>query len=171
MIGVKVSLFFLTIIAVRFIFIYINDIGDKKIIKMKELIDFTDYLRIYSCDMKMPLEEILLKFNFKSNEIKNICDRLLDEVKNNIKKTSNEKSLSCFIKESAMTPDDFNTIFAEIIYYYGNTYSDILEKKLIMTIKEMEHSMGEYEDYHKEKKNLYNKVSILFGCLAAVILV
>ena len=171
MIGVKVSLFFLTIITVRFIFIYINDIGDKKIIKMKELIDFTDYLRIYSCDMKMPFEEILLKFNFKSNEIKNICNRLLDEVKNNIKKNCNEKSLSCFIKESAMIQDDFNTIFVEIVCYYGSTYSDILEKKLIMTIKEMDHSMREYEDYHKEKKNLYNKVSILFGCLTAVILV
>lgn len=171
MIGIKITLFILIIITIKFIFVAINDMGDKKVNRMKELINFTDYLRIYSCDMKMSLEEILLKFNFKSNEIKIICNRLLDEVKNNVLRNCNDNNFSSFIEENAMTPNNFNIIFAEIINYYGNTYSDILEHKLIMTIKEMEKSMGEYEDYHKEKKNLYNKVSILFGCLTAVILI
>lgn len=171
MIKLKITLFFLIIIAVRFIFTNINYIGDKKIIKMREFIDFTDYLRIYSCDMKMPFEEILLKYNFKSDVFKNICYRFLEEIKNNVINSNNKKSFLNFIEETAMTPMDFNSIFADIINYYGSTYSDVLDKKLIFSKEEMIIKMRKYEDIHKEKKDLYNKVSLLFGCLAAVILI
>lgn len=169
MVQIKIIMFFLTIITIKIIFINIIAIGDRKVLRMKELIDFTDYLRIYSCDMKMTLDEILLRFNFKSPEIKYICDLLPKEVKN--KTNYSIKDYSSLIEKKMMTPKDFNNIFAEIISYYGATYSDILEKKLIVTKTEMEKFLSEYEEAHKEKKNLYNKVSILFGCLTAVILI
>lgn len=171
MLQVKITLFFLIIITIRFIFIYINDIGDKKVIMMKEIIDFTDFLRIYSCDMKMNFEEILLKFHFKSDELRIICCKLFEEIKNSTNISSAEKDFTSFIEENVMTPNEFNIIFADIINYYGNTYSDILEKKLMMTTNELGKIMREYENNHKEKKNLFNKISILFGCLTAVILI
>lgn len=171
MVKVKIVLFMLTIITIKFIFIAINDIGDKKLNIMKELINFTDYLRIYSCDLKMSLEEILLRFNFKSDKTKIICNRLFEEIKSTAKSERKNNIFSSFINEFAMTPHDFNAVFSEIISYYGSTYSDVLEHKLNLTIKDMEKNMKEFEKKHVEKKNLYNKVSILFGCLTAVILV
>jgi len=171
MMEIKIALFILIIITVRFIFTNIIVIGDKKINKMKEFIDFTDYLRIYSCDMKMPIEEILLKYNFKDDEFKNICYRFLDEIKNNDFNKSNIKNFLSFIEETSMTPEDFNLLFADIINYYGSIYSDVLDKKLNFAKEEMIAKMKKYEDIHKEKKELYNKVSLLFGCLAAVILI
>lgn len=167
----KITLFILIISSVRFIFINIILIGDKKISKMKEFIDFTDYLRIYSCDMKMPVEEILIKYNFKSDEFSKICYRFLDEIRNNSLAEQSNKSFLSYIENTAMTPEDFNLIFADIINYYGSTYSDVLDKKLNFTKEEMLVKMKKYEDVHKEKKELYNKVSLLFGCLAAVILI
>lgn len=168
---IKFTLFILIVITVRFIFTNIIVIGDKKINKMKEFIDFTDYLRIYSCDMKMPIEEILLKYNFKDDEFKNICYRFLEEIRNNSFAAQINKSFLSFIEQTAMTPEDFNLIFADIINYYGSTYSDVLDIKLNFTKEEMLAKMRKYEDVHKEKKELYNKVSLLFGCLAAVILI
>jgi hypothetical protein len=70
-----------------------------------------------------------------------------------------------------MTPRDFNYIFTEIIDYYGNSYSDVLNKKMDMTIREMQKKLNEFELSHKEKKNLYNRISLLVGCLTAVILI
>jgi len=171
MIKLKFALFFLIIITVRCIFTNINYIGDKRIIKMREFIDFTDYLRIYSCDMKMPLEEILLKYNFRSDEFKIIGYRFLEEIKNNTLNPNDRKKFLIFIEETVMTPIDFNSVFAEIIDYYGSTYSDVLDKKMIFTKEEMIMKTRKCEDVHKEKKDLYNKVSLLFGCLAAVILI
>ncbi|WP_326908999.1 hypothetical protein [Sedimentibacter sp. MB31-C6] len=169
MIMIKISLFLLTVFTVRYIFILINNIGDKKIIKMKELIEFTEYLRIYSCDLKMSFEEILDKFNFKSKVVKIICYRLLEEMKKQENKS--KKNFLTFVENSTTTPMEFNYYFAEIIDYYGNTFSDILDKKLSIASREMEIIMKEYESIHKEKKNLYNKISILVGCLTAIILV
>lgn len=169
MIWVKMTLFFLIIITVKYIFKFINDYGDKNVARMKELIDFTEYLRIYSCDMKMSFEEIYLKYDFKSNGIKGICKILFDEL--NIEEKKNKKSFMNSIKEIIMTPDEFNKYFADIIDYYGSTYSDVLDKKLSFTVKEMENSMKYYEKTNSEKKNLNNRISLLVGCLAAVILI
>lgn len=171
MIEFKITLFISTIITVHYIFKYINDIGDKKVVKMKEFIDFIDYLRIYSCDMKMPLEEILLKYNFKSVEIKNICHGFSVEIRNNAINRGNKDSFLSFIEQTVMTPIDFNCAFVDIINYYGSTYSEILNKKLIFTNEELIRIMEEYQNIHKEKKILYNKISLLFGCLVAVILI
>ena len=169
MAGIKISVFFLTIVTIRFIFIYINEIGDRKLNLMKELIDFTDFLRVYSCHMKMSIDEIILKYNFKSKEIKGIAERLLKEIKNIDER--NIHDFSSFIEETAINKKDFNSVFLEITDFYGNTYSDLLDKKLSLIISEMDKIMREYQNDHKEKKNLNNKISILLGCLTAIILV
>ncbi len=138
---------------------------------MKELIEFTDYLRIYSCDMKMSLDEIMLKYNFKSESLKNICQKLSNEIKNESIVTNSRKDLLNFIEKIILTPTDFNYSFIEIIDYYGNTYSEVLNKKLSFTIDDMSKKLRKYEDSHKEKKELCNKVSVLLGCLTAIILI
>lgn len=168
----KTFLFILIVITIKFIFMYVIDIGDIKIRKMKELIDFTDYLKLYSCDMKMPFEEILLKYDFKSEEVKKICYEMFNNLKTYFYENEHEKKdLNETIKELIMTPRDFNYIFTEIIDYYGNSYSDVLDKKMDMTIREMQKKLYEFELSHKEKKNLYNRISLLVGCLTAVILI
>ncbi len=170
----KTFLFILIIITIKFIFMYVIDIGDIKIRKMKELIDFTDYLKLYSCDMKMPFEEILLKYDFKSEDVKKICYEMFNNLKTYFFENETEhekKDLNETIKELIMTPRDFNYIFTEIIDYYGNSYSDVLDKKMDMTIREMQKKLYEFELSHKEKKNLYNRISLLVGCLTAVILI
>lgn len=169
MIWIKIILFFLTIVTVKCIFKFINDNGDKNIARMKELVEFIEYLRIYSCDMKMSFEEIYLKFNFKSNDTKQVCKLLLDEL-NKQEKKSKKIFISC-VKKVLITPDEFNKYFADVIDYYGTTYSDILDKKLSFTIKELKDSMKYYEKINLEKKNLNNRISLLVGCLAAVILI
>jgi len=171
MIKLKIIIFSLTIISVMLIFKYVIDIGDKKIIKMKEFVDFADYLRIYSCDMKMSLEEILLKYNYKSESFKNICYKFSDEINNDNNLKINKKKFLNYIETAALTPNDFNSSFADIIDYYGSTYSDVLNKKLIFTTQEMTRKMIEYEVIHKERRNLFSKISILFGCLMAIILI
>lgn len=167
MIWVKSSLFILIIVTVKFIFKFINDYGDKCINTMKEIINFTDYLRIYSCDMKMSLEEIYLKFNFKSEEVKKLCIELQNEINNNKNKHELEKLMKVLLN----TPEEFNKYFSDILDYYGSTYSDVLNKKLLFTIKEMENSINMFERSHNEKKNLNNRISVLVGCLTAIILI
>lgn len=170
MIKYKVALFFLTIIAVKFIFMYINDIGDKRIKNMKQLILFTDFLRIYSCEMKMSIEEIISKYNYKNIETEKVCTKFLEEIqnKNNDKIQNNYLN---FVSSVMMTPEDFNMLFTEIIDYYGNTYSDILNTKLLYTKNQMEKKIIYFENDYKEKKLLYNKISLLCGCLIAIILI
>ncbi len=168
MIWVKSSLFVLTIVAVKFIFKFVNDCGDRCVNNMKELLDFTDYLRVYSCSMQMSYEEIYLKYSYENDEIKRLAGRLQQELKESEK---NKHEFECFMKELINAPDEFNKYFADIIDYYGSTYSDVLDKKLLLTIREMEDSMKQFERSHTEKKNLNNRISILVGCLAAVILI
>ncbi len=168
MIWVKSSLFVLTIVTVKFIFKFINDYGDKCLNSMKELLDFTDYLRIYSCDMKMSFEEIYLKYCFKNDLVKKLITKLQEELNKNKK---DKYEFQNFMKEILNTPDEFNQYFSDIIDYYGSTYSDVLDKKLLFTIREMEGSIKGFELSHNEKKNLNNRISILVGCLTAVILI
>lgn len=134
---------------------------------MKELLDFTDYLRIYSCQMHMSFEEIFLKYNFNNKNVLIVCDELIGNFDN---KCNKGKYLN-FISDLLHTPDDFNRKFIDIVDYYGSTYSDVLDKKLQYTIKEMEYSMKCFERKHVDKKNLNNRISLLVGCLVAVILI
>lgn len=167
---IKIALFILTVISIKLFFVAINEIGDKKVDRMKEIISFTDYLKVYSCDMKMSIDEILEKYNFRNDEIKIICNRLPVEIKKSCMRIKNSNFAS-FIESTIMTPNEFNSCFAEIANYYGSAYSDVLEQKLSITRSEMDKCMKEYDEKHKEKKNMYNKVSILFGCLTAVIFI
>ncbi len=163
----KMTVFVLTIVSVKFIFKYINDSGDKIIDSMKELTEFTEYLRVYSCHMKMSIHEIYLQYDFKSNEIKKVCEKMIHELED---KKSRKDYLEA-INNILMTPDDFNRYFVDIVDFYGSTYSDILDKKLLYTVNEMENSMKKYEMSNSEKKNLNNRISLLMGCLTAVILI
>jgi hypothetical protein len=168
MIWIKVSLFFLTVTTVKFIFKFINDYGDKRLNFMKEILNFTDYLRIYSCQMKMSLEEICLKYNYRGDELKKVILELQRIIGSTIK---NKYELQCCLKEELHTPEEFNKCFSDIIDYYGSAYSDVLDNKLLFTIRELENFISEFEASHREKKNLNNRISLLVGCLTAIILV
>ena len=167
MIWIRVSLFAGTVVTVKYIFNSINHDGDEKIKKMKELINFTEYLRVYSCDMKMSIEEICEKYNFKSQDTEVIIKSMINILKN--KKSS--KELMVNINKIMLTPNTFNECFSEIINYYGYTYSEVLDRKLRFTIEEMERAMKEFSIKHNEKKTLNNRISFLSGCLAAIIMV
>lgn len=82
MIWIRIALFAGTVVTVKYIFSSINHDGDEKIKKMKELINFTEYLRVYSCDMKMSIEEICLKYNYKSIETEVIIKSMINILKN-----------------------------------------------------------------------------------------
>lgn len=167
MIWIKPLLFILIIMTVKLIFKFVNDNGDKCLNNMKEILDFTDYLRIYSCHMKMPFDEIYMNYIFKSEKVKELCSWLQKELTND----KNKYEFECSMKTLLNTPDEFNEYFSDIINYYGSTYSDVLDKKLLFTIREMENSMKNFERSHVEKKNLNNRISILVGCLIAIILI
>lgn len=167
MIWIRTLMFAGTVISVKYIFHLINDDGDEKIDKMKELINFTQYLRVYSCDMKMSIEEIYQKYNFKNIDIKIIVKAMIDF----LEQKSDSKQYLVYINKFLSTNLEFNSYFAEIIDYYGYTYSDVLDKKLKLTSEEMERVMQEFYCRHTEKKILNNRVSFLAGCLVAIILI
>ena len=154
-------------ITVKYIFHLINDDGDKKIDKMKELVSFTQYLRVYSCDMKMSIEEIYQKYNFKSIDAEIIVRSMIDF----LEQKKDSKQFLVYINKIMLTNKEFNSYFAEIIDYYGYTYSDVLDKKLKLTSDEMERVMKEFSNKHNEKKTLNNRISFLAGCLTAIILI
>lgn len=167
MIWIRTLMFAGTVITVKYIFHLINDDGDEKINKMKELINFTQYLRVYSCDMKMSIEEIYQKYNFKNIDTKIIVKSMIDF----LEKKSDSKQYLVYINKFLSTNLEFNSYFAEIIDYYGYTYSDVLDKKLKLTSEEMERVMQEFYCKHTEKKILNNRVSFFAGCLVAIILI
>ena len=167
MIWIRTFLFIGTVVSVKNIFSSINDDGDNKIEKMKELVAFTQYLRVYSCDMKMSIEEIYEKYNFKSIDTEMVIKSLI----NCLEDKKGSKELLGYINKIMYTPKEFNLYFAEIIDYYGFTYSDVLDKKLKFTADEMEKVMKEFSVNHSEKKTLNNRISFLAGCLAAIILI
>lgn len=167
MIWIRALMFVGTIITVKYIFSSINDDGDEKIEKMKELINFTQYLRVYSCDMKMSIQEIYEKYSFKSIDAELIIRAMIDFLED--KKGS--KDFLVYINKIMSTNREYNSYFAEIIDYYGCTYSDVLDKKLKFTSDEMERIMKEFSIKHNENKTLNNRISFLAGCLAAIILI
>ncbi len=102
MLIIKISIFCFLILSVKVMFSLFFQDEDTKLYRMKEAADFIEYLRVYSCSMKMSLEEIISKYNFKNNAVK----------------------------------------------YIEN-----------------------YEVEYKERKNLLNKLSLLVGCLIAIVLI
>jgi len=167
MIWIRTVLFAGTVVTVKLIFNFVNHDGDEKINKMKEIVNFTEYLRVYSCDMKMSIEEIYEKYNFKSIDTKMIIKTLIHFLEDN----KGSMELLVYINKIMYTPVEFNTYFAEIIDYYGYTYSDVLDRKLKFSIEEMEGFLKDFSIRHNENKTLNNRVSFLAGCLAAIIMV
>ncbi len=167
MIWIRTLIFAGTVITIKYIFNLINDDGDKKIDKMKELINFTQYLRVYSCDMKMSIEEIYERYNFKSIEAEMVVKSMIDF----LEEKKDPKQFLVYINKIMSTNIEFNSYFAEIIEYYGHTYSDVLDKKLKFTSEEMERLMKDITNKHNEKKTLNNRISFLAGCLTAIILI
>lgn len=166
MLWIRIGLFVCTVATVRFIFKSVNDDGDKKIEKMKELINFTQYLRVYSCQMKMSIEEIYKKYNFKSLDGEMIVSALINCLAD---KKGPEEFLG-YTDKIMYTPIEFNILFAEILDYYGQTYSEVLDSKLKFTTEEMVKILNDFTGNHKEKKELNNRISLLAGCLVGIIL-
>lgn len=167
MIWVKALLFIGTVLSVKYIFTAINHDGDEKIRIMKEIINFTNSLRAYSCDMKMSIREICEKYAYKGRHEEDIIKAWINYLEG--KKTS--KDYLIYINKIMSTTLDFNQAFAEILDYYGFTYSDLLDKKLRFSLDEMERLMKEFSIKHNERKTLNNRISFLAGCLAAILLI
>lgn len=164
---IKIFLFSGTVISVKYIFKSINDDGDEKIQKMKELINFIQYLRLYSCQMKMSIEEIHEKYSFKSKDSEIVVKAMIGF----LGEKKDSKEYLVYINKFLSTNIEFNTYFADIIDYYGYTFSDMLDKKLKLTEEEMERYMNDFIIKHNEKKTFNNRISFLAGCLAAIIMI
>lgn len=162
MAGIKVVLFAAIIVAVRFIFSAVTEAEDKKLRLMRELADFTEYLRAYSCGMKLPYDEILDNYSFRLLDARRLCIELHSII-------SGECSSLTLLAPDV--PEDYLREFRAIGQYYGNTMSDVLDMKLSFTYKELEKKREAYENTYQEKKTLYNKISVLSGCLVAIILI
>lgn len=167
MILVKALLFIGTVLSVKYIFTAINHDGDEKIRIMKEIINFTHSLRAYSCEMKMSIKEIQEKYSYKGRHEEDMIKAWINYLEG--KKTS--KDYLIYINKIMSTTIDFNQAFAEILDYYGFTYSDLLDKKLRFSLDEMERHMKEFSLKHNEQKTLNNRISFLAGCLAAILLI
>lgn len=171
MVVVRLLLFGLIIASVKIIFILFFQEGDKKILMMKEASNFIEYLRVYSCSMKMSIHEILKRYNFKFDEVRIIFEKLMTELKNEDYCTNDFYDFSSFIATKLKTPNDFNYKLCVVLEYYGVSTSDVLNKNLALTKTSMEKYIEEYENKYKESKILLNKLSVLVGCLIAIILI
>lgn len=169
MILIKIGIFAFIIISVKVMFIFFYQEEDVMLYKMKEIIDFEDYLRIYSCSLKMNVNEIIEKYNFKYNDIKLAYEKMLTGFYN-IENCSTMQLMS-YMKQKINIPDEFSSLLCNIKEYYGTTMSDALDAKLLQTKKEMDRFYDKYECEYKERKGLLNKLSLLLGCLIAIVLI
>ncbi|QSX06825.1 hypothetical protein JYG23_05080 [Sedimentibacter sp. zth1] len=170
MVIIKICIFGFIVVSVKIMFILFFQEEDIKLYKMKETINFVDYLRIYSCTMKMSLNDILEKYNFKYTNVKRVFKHLLLELQNEEKSIDNLYEYEDYIKKELNSPKEFNEIITQISEYYGVSLSDVLNKKLLYTKNELEKFLKGYENTYKERKSLLNKLSLLVGCLIAIVL-
>lgn len=168
---IKILIFILVVIIIKMIFSYASEIEYKKIDNMKELIKFTEYLRIFSCDMKMQINEIIGKYSFKDVNVQKVCKELNSYINLSKNKDLTRDKFSIYIKELLLTPDEFNKLFTQIIDFYGYSTSEILSKKLTYTQNEMLKFTNEFQKQAKERKDFFNKISILIGILLAILLI
>ena len=168
---IKYIIFILIVIIIRMIFNYISEAEFIKIRYMKDLINFIEFLRIFSCDMKMQINEIVAKYKFKDVKVKKVCKELNNYINSSNNKEFKEDKFSEYIKETLLTPDEFNKIFVQIIDYYGYSTSEVLETKLLYTQKEMLKLTDDLQMQAKERKSFFNKISILIGILIAILLI
>lgn len=168
---IKGIIFISMVVVVKLVFIYINENEDRKIEHMYLIIRFVEYLRVYSCDMQMSLGEIMSKYNFPNNNVKKICYKSYDLIKCNENKNNSSKKLNKIMEKTIFTPKEFNNYFSDIITFYGISEKNILEKKLLYIQNEMNNIAYNYKSNNVEKKNFYNRISIILGVLTAIIFI
>lgn len=168
---IRIIIFILIIIFTKLLFIFISEEEFNRIKNMKELIDFTQYLRIFSCDMRMNLNDILDKYAFKDVSVKKACKNLGKNIELINKNALSNEDFCLSIEKELQTPKEFNVVFSNIIDFYGNSTSEILKKKLIYIENQMIKITNEYEEKTKERKILFSRVSILIGILIATLLI
>ncbi len=171
MLTVKIGIFSFIIISVKMMFVLFFQEEDKKVSMMKEISDFIEFLRIYSCSMKMSLEEILLNYNFKYENVKSVFNKLLQDLTEENSNKNVNNSFEEFLGNEIKSPMEFNIKVSKILDFYGNSMSDVLDNKLSFLRNDINKYIDKYEDEYKERKNLLNKLSLLIGCLIAVVLV
>lgn len=168
---IRIIIFILIVVFIKLLFVYINEIEFKKIEYMKELIDFTVFLRIFSCDMRMNLSDILNKYSFKESIVKKACMNLSKNIELTNNNDLENEDFCKFLSRELQTPEDFNIVFNSIADFYGNTTSDILKKKLLYVEDKMVRITNDFENNAKERKVFFNKISILLGILIAILLI
>ena len=171
MIIVKVVIFSFMVMSVKIMFVLFFQEEDEKLYRMKEAADFIEFLRIYSCTMKFPLKEIILKYNFKYQSAKNIFSKLLSSLEQEEENKCSLEEYENYINNEMQSPKEFNMKLCNIIEFYGTSFSDVLNKKLIFTKNDLDKYINEYEYTYKEKKGLLNKLALLIGCLIAIVLI
>ncbi len=141
---------------------------DKKLSMMKESSDFIEFLRIYSCIMKMSFEEILSSYTFKYENVKSVFTRLFMNLKNGLAK---DESFDAFVSKQIGSTSDFNLKVNKLMEFYGSSMSDVLDTKLSFLKNDLDKYINEYEHEYKERKKLLNKLSFLIGSLIAIVLI
>lgn len=171
MLIVKLGIFSFIIISVKLMFVLFFQEEDKKVSMMKECSDFIEYLRIYSCSMKMSLEEILSIYNFKYDSVKSVFYKLHNDLKNENMDVSVSSTFEEYIYGQLKSPNEFNNKISKILSFYGNSMSDVLDQKLSFLKNDVNKFIDKYEDEYKERKTLLNKLSLLIGSLIAIVLI
>ena len=171
MLVIKLGIFSFIIISVKLMFMLFFQEEDKKVNMMKDASEFIEYLRIYSCSMKMSLEEILSTYNFKYEKVRLVFFRLLKDLKNEDIDIGILTCFESFIYEQIKSPMEFNNKISRILSFYGNSMSEVLDQKLSFLKNDISKFIDKYEEDYKERKNLLNKLSLLIGSLIAIVLI
>ena len=168
---IKIGIFSFIIISVKLMFVLFFQEEDRKVYMMKEVSDFIEFLRIYSCSMKMSFEEILSLYNFKYENVKVVFYRLFKDLQNESIDASVTNLLEDYICEQISSPVEFNKKISRILDFYGNSMSDVLDQKLSFIKNDINKFIDNFENEYKERKNLLNKLSLLIGSLIAIVLI
>lgn len=171
MLVVKIGIFSFIIISVKTMFVLFFQEEDTKVKMMKEISDFIEFLRIYSCSMRMSFEEILSNYSFKYENVKYVfCELLYVLKKENLDEDVNN-SFEDYLAIQIKSPMEFNAKVSKLLSFYGNSMSDVLDSKLSFLKNDINKYIDNYEDEYKERKNLLNKLSLLIGSLIAIVLI
>lgn len=164
---IKITIFCFIIITTKVMFVLFFQTEDKKLCMMKESSDFIEFLRIYSCLMKMSFEEILSNYTFKYENVKSIYNKLFIDLRSGIVKDEN---FDLFVNEQIGSTSEFSSKISKLKEFYGSSMSDVLESKLSLLKNDLDKYINEYEHEYKERKKLLNKLSFLIGSLIAIVL-
>lgn len=164
---IKIIIFCFIIITTKMMFTLFFQSEDKKLSMMRESSDFIEFLRIYSCLMKMSFEEILSSYTFKYENVKCVFDKLFMDLKNG---SAKNESFDAFVNEKIGSAPEFNSKISKIMEFYGSSMSDVLDNKLSFLKSDVDKYINEYEHEYKERKKLLNKLSFLIGSLIGIVL-